>query len=107
MLSFHKILRYLPSFLIALNFYACLEIVPQIQNWAEMKNVDDVVGKYHYLENDGVKIYLPEVFNRYSSVEYQQVLDSLVSDKNLEYEHRRLKFMREMEGNLYIFFDDV
>lgn len=102
-----KRVGYLIGCIAILNLYACLEVATQVKNWIEAKNIDQVIGKYHYLEDDGIKIYLPEVFKRYSSVEYQKIIDSLVSDKNLEYEHQRLKFMREMEGNLYIFFDEV
>ena len=71
----------------------------------EATSVEDVDSNYHYLENDGIKIYLPEVFERYSSVGYQQLLDSLGTKKEVEFEKKRLKALRDVEGSFYIYFD--
>ncbi len=72
----------------------------------EASSIDDVTGKYHYLENDGIKIYLPEVFERYSAAQYQSLLDSLITKEDFEFESKRLKALREVKGDFYIFFDE-
>ena len=88
-----------------MTFNSCLQVAAEVKNWMEASKVEEVVGTYHYLDNDGIKIFLPEVFERYSAVEYQQLLDSLVTKKEFEFESRRLKQLRELEGNLYLYFD--
>ena len=85
--------------------YSCINPIAEVKNWMEAKSVEEIIGKYHFLDNDGIKVYLPQVFERYSSVEYQQLLDSLATEKQFEFESKRLKSLREMEGSFYIFFD--
>lgn len=85
---------------------SCLNTIVEVKNWMEASTIEDVTGNYHYLENDGIKIYLPEVFERYSAVKYQSMLDSLVTKEDFEFESKRLKALRELKGDFYIFFDD-
>ena len=62
-------------------------------------------GKKHFLEEDGIQVFLPEVFERYAAAEYEAVLDSLVKDKKeFLLERERLKNLRGLKGNSYIFF---
>lgn len=84
---------------------SCLNTIVDVKNWMEINSIDEVTGRYHYLDNDGIKLYLPESFDRYSSVKYQQLLDSLTTKEDFEFESQRLKILRELEGDFYIFFD--
>lgn len=90
-----------------LLFGSCKDISKEVQSWVEVDASSEVEGTYHFLEDDGIKVYLPEVFKRYTTVEYERVLDSLLSKKDRDLEIARLKTLRELDGNFYIYFDDV
>lgn len=86
---------------------SCLEVAKEIQDWTQVEDNNIVEGKKHYLSDDGIKIFLPNSFKRYNSIEYLALIDSLVVDnKELEIERTRFRHIREMEGNHYIFFDN-
>lgn len=85
---------------------ACLTIAKDVKSWIETPNIEDVKGSYHFLENDGIKIYLPDAFKKYSRAGYEKLLDSLASKKDYELELKRLEILRNMEGNFYVFFDE-
>lgn len=92
--------------LILLCLVSCLTIASDIKKWIEIDNIEDVKGSYHFLSNDGIKIYLPNTFKKYSTVKYQELLDSLTTKDNYQLEIKRLQHLREMKGNFYIFFDE-
>ncbi|WP_282044057.1 hypothetical protein [Winogradskyella flava] len=86
---------------------SCLDVAREFSDWTQFEDINDVEGKTHYLENDGVRLFLPSSFKRYTSIQYLALLDSLVTDnKDLELEHTRFKNVREMKGNHYVFFDN-
>ncbi|MCA0132269.1 hypothetical protein [Winogradskyella alexanderae] len=86
---------------------SCLEVARGISDWTQIEDIESIEGKTHYLGDDGIKLFLPTSFKRYSSIKYLALLDSLATDNHeLEIERTRLKHMREMEGNHYIYFDD-
>lgn len=86
---------------------SCLEVAKGISDWTQIDDFEAIEGETHYLGDDGIKLFLPTSFKRYSSIQYLTLLDSLATDnKELEIERTRLKYMREMEGNHYIYFDD-
>lgn len=87
---------------------SCLEVAKEITDWTQFEDVNSVEGDTHYLGNDGIKLFLPKSFKRYSSVEYLALIDSLVTNnKDLEIERSRFRSIRKMEGNHYIFFDNT
>ena len=87
---------------------SCFEVAKELQDWTQLSTSDQIIGKQHFLNDDGIKVFLPESFKPYNAVEYNQLIDSLVvNNTKLEIEHARLKTMREMEGNHYIFFDST
>ncbi|MDT0557231.1 hypothetical protein RM697_01140 [Ichthyenterobacterium sp. W332] len=92
---------------VLLIIMSCKDISTEVKSWVDVDETSEVLGSYHILENDGIKVFLPEVFKRYSTAEYENVLDSLVSKKDFETEINRLKTLRELKGNFYIYFDDV
>ncbi len=90
----------------SLLLVSCLNVATEIKNWIEIGNIEEVNGTYHFLSEDGIKIYLPDTFKKYSTVEYQKLLDSLATKENYQIEIKRLQHLREMNGNFYIFFDE-
>lgn len=92
--------------LLFLTLASCLSLAKDVKSWMEVSNIEDVNGKHHFLPDNGIKIYLPESFIKYSTAEYQHVLDSLATKEDYKLELKRLQFLREMEGNFYIFFDE-
>ena len=96
------------SFICCLFSTSCLEVAKGITDWTQIEDIETIDGKTHYLGDDGIKLFLPTSFNRYSTIDYLKLLDSLATDnKELEIERTRLKYMREMKGNHYIYFDDT
>lgn len=91
--------------IVFVSLYSCMDVAKEVSNWMDVNPTEEVIGKFHYLENDGIKIFLPETFERYSSVKYQNLLDSLITKDNFDFEIKRLKSLREMEGEFYIYFD--
>ncbi|WP_353777726.1 hypothetical protein [Winogradskyella sp. 3972H.M.0a.05] len=92
--------------LIGILVCSCNDISKGAQGWmADVNEGDNLEGTYHFLENDGIKVFLPKVFERYSAVDYEKVLDSIVSKENIEVEKKRLKELRDMDGNFYIYFE--
>ncbi len=85
---------------------SCLEVAKEIKNWTQVEDINTIDGKTHFLSDDGIKIFLPTTFKKYTSIAYLALLDSLVTDnKELELERERFRNIREMEGNHYVFFD--
>ncbi|MDO7171767.1 hypothetical protein Q5N74_06170 [Mariniflexile sp. AS56] len=85
---------------------SCLSIAKDVKSWIEVSDMEDVQGKYHFLTEDQIKIYLPLSFKKYSRAGYEKLLDSLASKKDYKLELQRLELLRAMEGNFHIFFDE-
>lgn len=84
----------------------CTQVVKEVTNWTKINNNETVSGQYYLLENDGIKLFLPKSFKKYATVEYLDLLDSLaVKKEDLKIESLRLKKIRNLEGNHYLFFD--
>ena len=87
---------------------SCIEVAKEIKDWTQAENINEIDGKTHFLSDDGIKIFLPKSFEKYTSIAYLALLDSLVTDnKELELERQRFRTIREMEGNHYVFFDNT
>ncbi|WP_400078103.1 hypothetical protein [Winogradskyella sp. R77965] len=85
---------------------SCFEVAKEITDWTQLEDIEAIEGNTHYLDKDGIKLFLPKTFTKYSSVEYLALIDSLVVDnKQLEIERARFRNIRKMQGNHYIFFD--
>lgn len=102
-----RIILTLFSFAFSLCIASCIKVASDIKNWIEIDNIEDVTGNYHFLSDDDIKVFLPDSFKKYAAAEYQQLLDSLATKENYELEIKRLQYLKEMEGNFYIFFDEV
>lgn len=97
------------AFLVILSFalQSCDDKTKENNNSAVSNSTIADSKDLHYLENDGIRIILPEHFERYSSARYESVLNSIASGKTFEVERDRLKHLRNVDGNNYIYFDTV
>lgn len=94
--------------IICFTLNSCLEVAKEISNWTQIDDIETVEGTTHYLDEDGIKLFLPTSFHRFSTIEYMALLDSLIVDhKELDIERSRIRHMREMDGNHYIYFDNI
>ncbi|RSK39260.1 hypothetical protein [Mangrovimonas spongiae] len=85
--------------------FSCVQLASEVKSWVELNENDEVFGKYHHLSEDNIKLFLPEVFKKYSLSAYQEELDSLLDEKEYKHELHRLNMMKSMKGNFHIFFD--
>lgn len=84
---------------------SCAELAKEATTWTEIEDEHAVPGKYHFLESDGTKIFLPESFKRYSISDMQKVMDSLMDGDAYEYEVNRLNELKDAKGEFYIYYD--
>ena len=83
----------------------CKDVTKEIDSWTTEENKSTVKGTTHYLNNDGIRIVLPEAFKRFSAAEYEAVVNEILPKKDREPELDRLRTLRNMDGNFYVFFD--
>jgi hypothetical protein len=62
-------------------------------------------GNYHFLSDRGIKVFLPKAFDKYTLVDYQNLLKQDKNKRASDFKIERLNALRKMEGNFYIFFD--
>ena len=91
--------------LLALSLGSCLGMDKEIKDWWERDEDGKLYGTYHFLDDRGIKLYLPEEFKKTSIAEYQIVLDTLLDKKAYNIEIDRINGMQEMEGGFHLFFD--
>ena len=66
----------------------------------------ETLGEAHFLENDGIQLQLPNNFERYSSAKYEALMETFLKGPILKLEQQRLRHLRKIDGNHYIFFHD-
>ena len=71
-----KLYTFFVVVLFTINF-SCLNDNSKISDSKENMFAEKVAGKYHFLEDNGTKIYLPSDFERISLTKYQRLLDSI------------------------------
>ena len=86
---------------------SCLNESNSLKNIDKILTTEKAIGKYHFLEDNGTKIYLPSDFERISLTKYQRLLDSLSTKKEYKFETERLNSLSDMDGSLYIYFDKI
>lgn len=100
-------LKQIQLFLSLISFIilsSCNEVSQSITS--NQSSVSTISGNYHFLEDTGTQVYLPEGFERYSLTKYQRLLDSLTTKKEYKVETERLNSLSKMDGNLYIYFNE-
>ena len=90
-----------------LHLTSCLQGVREVKNWIESPNIEEVKGKYTFMSEDGIKVYLPSIFKKYPLVEYQKIVKSLTTDEDYKQENKRLNLLRKMDDHFHIFYDKV
>jgi len=98
-----KLYTFFVVVLFTINF-SCLNDNSKISDSKENMFAEKVAGKYHFLEDNGTKIYLPSDFERISLTKYQRLLDSISTKKEYKFETERLNSLSDMDGSLYIYF---
>lgn len=84
---------------------ACNEMTKESNSWLETETSETIPGKYHFLSDQGIKVYLPNEFEKYALSEFQTLLDSIFNKEEFKREIERLNVINKIEGNLYIFYE--
>lgn len=88
-----------------LSLTSCVEAIKELNNWEVTENIEELPGKYHFLEKEGIKVFLPEVFERTSMAEYLDLVKKTGSKDEYAFEVNQFKARSKMDGNFYIYFD--
>lgn len=105
---FKKSAFFLLAVLLATTLFSCLEVGKQVVNWMELKEGNpelELKGEYHFLEEDGARVFLPLSFERYSMAEYQQTLKEKLSEEEANAQIVNINQKASLDGELYIYFD--
>ncbi|MBR9756506.1 MAG: hypothetical protein GYB39_00340 [Algicola sp.] len=86
--------------------FSCIHFASEVKSWVDLNEDDQISGTYHHLSDDGIKLFLPEVFKAYTLSAYQETLNAHLDQETYKYELERLNALQKMEGNLHIFFDN-
>jgi len=100
--------RYLKNILIPLVIailYSCSEVRKSVTAWYDAENTENVIGKTHFLDYNGIKLLLPTEFKKHSIAEYQKLTDSLLTPEQFSSEVNRIEQLQKMDGELYLFID--
>ncbi len=78
-------------------------------NWATTEEGVQIDGTYHFIEDNGVKIFLPKDFNRTPMANFQEILKKSIKDKaKFNHEINRLNSLKDYgSGPLHIFYDTI
>ena len=88
-----------------LSLTSCVEAIKEFNTWEVTENIEELPGKYHFLEKEGIKVFLPEVFERTSMAEYLELVKKTGSKDEYVFEVNQFKTRSKMDGNFYIYFD--
>ncbi|QIE58074.1 hypothetical protein G5B37_00370 [Rasiella rasia] len=95
---------------IAIAFFACLcmsclQVGNELISWTDQTKDDEAIGKYHFLEDSGIKVFLPTIFEEKSLYEFQKILKKNLTPELATIEINRLNKLKDAEGELYVFYD--
>ena len=85
---------------------SCKDVTKEIESLTKEESISTVKGTTHYLNDDGIRILLPDAFKRFSAAEYEAVVNKVLPKKDQKPELDRFRTLRNMDGNFYIFFDE-
>ncbi|MDC8003499.1 hypothetical protein POV27_05515 [Aureisphaera galaxeae] len=100
-----RILQIASGLMILLFASSCQNLDKEMKNLWEEDEKGEVVGTYHYLDDRGIKLFLPEAFKKTSISEYQTILDTILDKESYRYEIKRINKLQDMEGGFHLFFD--
>lgn len=84
---------------------SCVESIKELNNWSIEEESEELQGTYHFLEQEGIKVFLPEVFERTSMAEYLKIIETLGTKDEYAFEVNQFKIRSKMDGNFYIYLD--
>ncbi|MBT0609175.1 hypothetical protein [Aequorivita echinoideorum] len=94
--------------ILSLTVVSCMEIGTQVVDWMNLEEGEThISGKYHILEEDGARVFLPESFDRYSLAEYQEVLRKKLPPAQASAQITSINKKMQMDGKMYIYFDEL
>jgi hypothetical protein len=94
------------TIIFAISLNSCLESIKEFNNWGVTEDIEELPGKYHFLEKEGIKVFLPEVFERTSMAEYLDLVKKTGSKDEYAFEVNQFKARSKTDGNFYIYFDN-
>ncbi|RDK87051.1 hypothetical protein C8D94_102230 [Marinirhabdus gelatinilytica] len=100
-----RLVSLLVSFSITLT--GCLEVGTQLASWNDLQENEEPNGRYEFLEDSGVKVYIPLEFEKISISEYQQIVREKYPEESQSFEIERMNQLKDADGELYLFFDKV
>ncbi|TPV33971.1 hypothetical protein FJ651_07380 [Paucihalobacter ruber] len=89
----------------AISFNSCVDAIKEFNNWGATEDIEELPGKYHFLEKEGIKVFLPEIFERTSMAEYLELVKTMGTKDEYAFEVNQFKSRSRMDGNFYIYFD--
>ncbi|MGJ8667048.1 MAG: hypothetical protein ACSHW7_11810 [Patiriisocius sp.] len=86
-------------------FFTCIVAITTIISCDENKKQTSISldGNYEFLEDNGVKIFLPENFERISLATYTDYANKNNKNKQAQYTLRYVNELKQNKGNVYIF----
>lgn len=101
----HSIIKKILIFITITSLSSCSEVRKSVTAWYDSGNTENVTGKRHFLDYNGIKLLLPNEFEKYSVAEYQKLTDSLLTTDQFLAEVNRIQQLQKMNGELYLFID--
>ncbi len=84
---------------------SCIDDVNQLSNWGNDPATNDLPGNYHFLEKQGIKIFLPEKFNRVNNYDFKKYADSLGKNYAYSFNIHQPKEALYKDTNSYTYID--
>ncbi|MBX2826674.1 MAG: hypothetical protein KTR22_00830 [Flavobacteriaceae bacterium] len=91
--------------IILVSTSSCKEVNQELSNIWESDEKGELLGTHHYLEDRGIRLFLPDAFEKISISEYQSMLDTLLDKDSYKYEINRINQLKKMDGGFHLFFD--
>lgn len=84
---------------------SCIDNVNDLNNWGNDQAINDLSGNYHFLEEEGIKIFLPENFNRINNYDLKKYADSIGKNYDYSFKIHQPKEALYKDINSYIYVD--
>lgn len=86
---------------------SCLEVGTQISSWNSLAQNEEPQGRYEFLEDSGIKVFIPIEFEKISISEYQQIVRNTFTEESQKMEIDRMNDLKDFDGELYLFYDPL
>lgn len=85
--------------------FSCKDTVNELSNWGNDIEANNLSGNLHFLEQEGIKIFLPKTFNRINTYDYKQYADSLGKTYAYSFNIHQPKEALYKDTNSYTYLD--